>query len=143
MSWLTGLRRYLAVLATGNLVWEALHMPLYTLWETGTFGQIVLYGLHCTVGDVLIGTSALLAALLIFGDAGWPERGFGRVVAWAMLFGFAYTAGSEWYNVTVRASWAYTEAMPVVFGIGLTPLAQWIVVPGLSFWWARRGVDLA
>lgn len=139
MSWLTGLRRYLAVLVAGNLVWEALHMPLYTLWETGTFGQIVLYGLHCTVGDVLIGTSALLAALLMFGDPGWPARGFGRVAAWAVLFGFAYTVGSEWYNVTVRASWAYADAMPTIFGIGLTPLAQWIVVPALGFWWARRG----
>lgn len=54
MAWLGCLRRYLIVLAAGNLAWEALHIPLYRLWETGTYRQIVLYRLHCFAGDLLI-----------------------------------------------------------------------------------------
>lgn len=50
------------------------------------------------------------------------------------------TAWSEWYNVQVKASWAYSDWMPLLpgFEIGLSPLAQWLVVPCVGLWWARR-----
>jgi len=65
--WLTVLRRYLVAMALGNLAWEFAHMPLYTLWETGTAGEIVFAAIHCTGGDVLIALSAVVAALLVLG----------------------------------------------------------------------------
>ncbi len=139
MTWITTLRRYLLMLAAGNLVWEFAHMPLYRLWDEGTPMQIVFAALHCTGGDILIGLSSIMLALLLFGRPDWPTRGHRRVVFWTLLFGLATTVFSEWYNVRIEQSWSYAEAMPVVFGIGLSPLAQWLVVPGLSFWWARRG----
>jgi hypothetical protein len=43
-----------------------------------------------------------------------------------------YTAFSEWLNVSVRGSWDYALSMPQVFGIGLAPLIQWLVVPTLA-----------
>lgn len=140
MDWLGCLRRYLIVLAGGNLAWEALHMPLYSLWETGTYRQMVVYGLHCLAGDLLIGMSALVMALLIFGNRGWPVGGYMRVATWALAFGFGYTVWSEWYNVQIVGSWAYSEWMPVIpgFGVGVSPLLQWIVVPALGFGWVRR-----
>lgn len=115
-------------------------MPLYALWETGSDRQIVLYGLHCLAGDMLIGTSALVLALLAFGNPAWPAAGYTRVAAWTVLFGLSYTAWSEWYNVQVKASWAYSDWMPLLpgFEIGLSPLAQWLVVPCVGLWWARR-----
>jgi hypothetical protein len=65
-TWLTVMRRYFAVMAVGNLVWEIAHMPLYTLWETGTAGEIVFAAIHCTGGDILIAMAALMAALFLF-----------------------------------------------------------------------------
>jgi hypothetical protein len=64
------------------------------------------------------------------------------VAALAVAFGVLYTVFSEWLNTEVRGSWAYAAAMPVVppFGTGLSPLAQWLVVPPAGFWWARRPV---
>ena len=59
LGWLNALRRYLIAMAIGNLIWEFAHMPLYTLWETGTPREIAFSALHCTGGDVLIATSAL------------------------------------------------------------------------------------
>jgi hypothetical protein len=41
----------------------------------------------------------------------------------------AYTAGSEWYNVYRAGSWTYTVDMPLIFGIGLAPLLQWLILP--------------
>jgi len=33
------------------------------------------------------------------------------------------------YNVYEANAWAYSARMPLVFGIGLAPLLQWLVVP--------------
>jgi hypothetical protein len=51
-----------------------------------------------------------------------------------MILGAAYTIFSEWLNVEIRRTWSYTAAMPVLpfIGTGLTPLLQWLVVPGLA-----------
>jgi hypothetical protein len=49
----------------------------------------------------------------------------------------AYTVFSEWLNVSVRGSWEYAAAMPEVLGIGLSPLFQWLVVPGLALFLLR------
>lgn len=36
--------------------------------------------------------------------------------------------------------WEYTDAMPVLpmLGTGLAPVAQWIILPLLQFWFVRR-----
>ena len=53
----------------------------------------------------------------------------------AILLGATYTVFSEWLNIEVRRRWSYTETMPVVpgLGTGVTPLLQWLIVPGLAF----------
>ncbi|HEY9567843.1 MAG TPA: hypothetical protein VIR38_07125 [Thalassobaculum sp.] len=141
-EWLSVLRRYLAVIAVGNLAWEFAQLPLYTIWHGGTPREIAFAALHCTGGDVLIAGAALLGALLVAGTGEWPHDRFATVAVLAMLGGLGYTVFSEWLNTEIRASWAYTETMPrlPLIGTGLAPLAQWIVVPLVAFWWARRRV---
>jgi hypothetical protein len=138
-TWLTVIRRYLLVLVLGNLVWEFAQMPLYTLWLAGTPGEIAFAALHCTGGDLLIGLSALVAGLLVAGTGRWPAEDYGRVALVAIVIGIGYTVFSEWLNIEIRESWAYRDLMPVVpvIDAGLSPIAQWIVVPTTAFWWAR------
>ncbi len=138
---LLSLRRYFSVIALLNLVWEFAHMPLYTLWSTGTAGEIAFAAVHCTVGDILIAMSALMLSLLFFG-AGWPleRHAVHRVVVLTMVVGVGYTVFSEWLNIVVRKAWTYSELMPIVpvIDAGLSPLLQWIIIPGLAFAWALR-----
>ncbi|MDO9236468.1 MAG: hypothetical protein Q7U28_10630, partial [Aquabacterium sp.] len=56
----------------------------------------------------------------------------------AILNGIGYTVYSEWHNTTVTLNWAYSTAMPRIFGIGLSPVAQWLVIPSFVFWWIHR-----
>jgi hypothetical protein len=137
IGWLNVLRRYLVAIAVGNLIWEFAHMPLYTLWETGSWGEIVFAAIHCTGGDILIAMSALLAALFLFGSGQWPETGYRIVGIATTLIGIGYTVFSEWLNIEVREAWAYRDLMPVipVIDAGLSPIAQWIVLPIIAFWW--------
>ena len=121
-----------------NLFWEAMQLPLYTIWTTGTVGEIVFAVLHCTVGDMMIATFSLASALLVGGARQWPAGRFKSVAAAAIAFGLGYTVFSEWRNTAVTFSWTYSAAMPRLFGIGLSPLLQWLVIPGSAFWWIDR-----
>lgn len=139
-GWLSAVRRHLVVMALGNLAWEFAHMPLYTLWETGTATEIAFAALHCTGGDVLIALASLTAALLLLGDDGWPRRRFLPVAVLTIALGLSYTVFSEWLNIEVRRTWAYSDLMPVLpwLGTGLSPVAQWLVIPTLAFRSIRR-----
>ena len=136
--WLGVLRRYLVFAAVTHLAWEAAQLPLYTIWLTGTAGELAFAVLHCTGGDLLIALSTMMLALLLFGGPDWPRADAGRVLAAAILFGVGYTIFSEWLNITVRGAWAYRDLMPVIPGLdtGLSPFLQWIVVPLAAWSWA-------
>jgi hypothetical protein len=138
---LTALRRYFTVIIPANLVWESVHMPLYTIWNEGTWGEIVFAAVHCTGGDILIAMSALMLALMLSGS-GWPYFAATQrsVITLTVVFGLGYTLFSEWLNIVIRAAWAYSDLMPIipVLDAGLSPVLQWIVIPLVAFWWAAR-----
>lgn len=140
VSWHKAARRYLLGLAGLNLVWEYLHLPLYTLWAEGTPWQLFWYPLHCTGGDIMIGTLSLVAALVVFGSEQWPIERWWAVACATIAIGVAYTVYSEWSNVTVRKSWAYSALMPMLpgTGIGVSPLLQWVVAPLIAFGASRN-----
>lgn len=114
-----------------HLVWEMAHLPLYGLWSDDSGQRITAYILHCTVGDVLIATSVFLGTAAALKRLDWPLQRpwWGGVLM--VTAGLTYTVFSEWYNVYKIGAWSYTEAMPLVGGVGLSPLLQWLVVPSL------------
>jgi hypothetical protein len=133
---------YLPWLAGLNLAWEVAHVPLYTLWQEAEPAYIAFSIVHCTLGDVLIGGVALLLALILGRERALPHWRWGRVAAVTVALGAGYTVFSEWMNITVLRSWSYAESMPRLdlggIEIGLTPLAQWLVVPPLALVLARK-----
>ena len=141
-SWLAALRAYLLTVAAANIIWETAHLPLYTLWQTGTPRENLFAVVHCTLGDLLIALASLALGLVLAAHRQWPARRFVTVAAFTMTFGMGYTVFSEWLNLVVRKSWAYSALMPTVsfFGlnIGISPLLQWIVVPALALYAAHR-----
>lgn len=135
-DWPRALRRYLVSSAAIHLAWEITHLPLYTLWATGTLGQKSFAVIHCTIGDVMIAGLALLIAFAVIAPSTWPAAGSRLVWLTTVLLGFGYTIYSEWLNVNVRGSWAYSGLMPTLpmIGTGLSPLLQWLVVPTFVQW---------
>ena len=138
--WLVAIRHYLIATAAGNLIWETAQLPLYTLWRTESFGSIASAVLHCSAGDIVIATVALVAALVTVGNERWPDESMAMVAAAVIAIGLTYTIGSEYLNTVVRGLWTYSEWMPTVpwIGTGLAPLAQWIVIPSLALVWSRE-----
>jgi len=136
------LRRYLPWLAVLSLGWEIAQLPLYTLWKQATPAYMAFAVAHCTVGDVLIGALALMLSLqLIRTDSPkqWPR---GRIAVLTVIAAVSYTALSEWINTVALRSWEYSSLMPRVrlgeIELGLSPLAQWLVIPPLALRLALR-----
>lgn len=137
-SWQFIFQRYLPRLTIFSLAWEILQLPLYTLASEPRLTWVAYAIAHCTVGDVLIGTAALIAALVICraGErAHWPRN---KIILWTALAAAAYTILSERYNLA-HGSWAYSPLMPIVPGleVGLSPLLQWLLVP-VAAWWSAK-----
>jgi hypothetical protein len=138
-SWSVIMLRFLPRFTLVSLMWEVLQLPLYTLWSEPSRERIAFALVHCTLGDLLIGISSLLLALLMVRagrPAQWSRR---RIGLWFMLFGTSYTVLSERINLA-QGQWAYSEWMPMVpwLAIGLAPLLQWLILPGAIWWWANQ-----
>lgn len=134
--------RFLPWLAALSLAWEIAQLPLYTLWSEATPAYIAFAILHCMLGDVLIGASALLASLILVRAGSLASWSWRRLATLTAMLGVGYTVFSEWTNTAIFGSWAYAPAMPRIdFGtieVGLTPLVQWLVLPPLAIYLTRR-----
>jgi hypothetical protein len=123
------------------LVWEAAHVRLYTLWQEAEPPYIGFSVLHCTLGDVFIGGLALMLSLIVLRQGGVAHWRWRQIAVMTALFGVAYTVFSEWMNLTILRSWSYGESMPTVelagLEVGVTPLAQWLIVPPLALYLGR------
>jgi hypothetical protein len=143
-AWRVLALRYLPCLATLNLAWEVAHLRLYTLWDEAQMGYIAFSVMHCTLGDVLIGGLALLSSLILLREGSVARWRWARIAAATAVLGMVYTMFSEWMNITGLRSWTYSERMPTLtFGglqVGLSPLLQWLFLPPLALYLARRGL---
>jgi len=122
-----------------SLVWEFGHSALYVDHAQRDTSYILWTRFHCSIGDVLILLGSFWWTSLWFRTRFWFVQNRHSASALFLLSGFAYTVWSEWYNTRIAHSWAYAPAMPTVFGIGLSPLAQWLVIPGLLVLLLRQG----
>ena len=134
--------RYVPLLGALNLLWEIAQLPLYTLWEEGPPSLIAYAVVHCTLGDVAIGTLALVIALIATRAGAVQTWQLGRLAVILVFTAVGYTALSEWMNVVARIAWQYSALMPVLrfngFAIGLSPLLQWLLIPPMALWLAGR-----
>ncbi len=72
-TWLAALRVYFCVVPAGNLIWEALRLPLYTNLENRYPQRAGLRRVHCTVGAPLIAVRTLTLTLVKGATLRWPR----------------------------------------------------------------------
>jgi len=66
----------------------------------------------------------------------------GRALIVFLGVGLVITVVLEWLNVYVWRRWAYSPDMPMVLGIGLAPIVQWLLVPLVTLWLARKQLGM-
>lgn len=121
-----------------NLVWEIAQVRLYSIWDAADRMAVAWALLHCTLGDVVIALAlfALAGVLLRCADSPVLRPWTGGAIV--VIGAIAYTVWSEWFNVYRAGSWGYTASMPMIFGIGLAPLLQWLILPPVMVGAYRR-----
>ena len=112
-----------------NAAWEFAQSPLYADWDQ-PWTYLLWTRFHCTVGDVMILVAAFWLTSLVLGTRRWIGTKHHAALLFVVL-GIGYTTWSEWFNTSIRASWGYAAAMPVIGGVGLAPVLQWTLLPPL------------
>ena len=112
-----------------NLTWEIAHVRLYAIWIEADGLRIAWSVFHCSLGDVVIALAMFALAGIVLWRADWPASRPWAGCAIVVIGAMAYTVWSEWHNVYRAGSWGYAAGMPLIFGIGLSPLLQWLILP--------------
>jgi len=112
-----------------NLTWEIAHVRLYTIWAAADGMSVAWALLHCSLGDVVIALAMFTLAGIALWRADWPASRPWAGGAMAVIGAMVITAWSEWYNVYRTGAWSYTSDMPTIYGVGLSPLLQWLIIP--------------
>lgn len=121
-----------------HFTWEMLQVPFYRDMPQAPHWAATLVCFKATLGDVVITEIAFGAVALASRHRAWLARpSTGRLVLYVGV-GLVITAAVELLSVHVWERWAYAPNMPLVFGIGALPLLQWLLLPPLVLWFARR-----
>ena len=125
-----------------NFMWEMVVMPAYETRSTSAAGIGIAMCLLATLGDVGITLGSYgVAASITTGR--WLCRQTFASFATYLAVGLVLTIAFEYVNVYVLHRWSYAPRMLVVAGIGVLPLLQWLVLPPIVLWLARRHIGSA
>lgn len=123
-----------------HFVWEFVQVPAFSgMAEMGHWEAIKLC-LSATIGDVGFALTAFWVASLAARSRDWVFEPTRLPLGLFLAVGILLTIGFEYYYTSVSLRWSYSELMPLVppFGTGLTPIVQWLIIPPLVVWLARR-----
>lgn len=121
-----------------NFAWEMLQAPLYRGMADAAHWAAVRTCTVATVGDVGILLVAYGLVAAVARQRWWAAMPTARRVAGFVAAGLVMTVALEALNVYVLERWAYGPRMPLLVGIGIAPVLQWLVLPPLTLWLARR-----
>jgi len=128
-----------AVAVLINYPWELAQMPLYE--GAGYDGRTFLYCFLASLGDGLVVLLIFAAGWIAFRRREWFMGRGARGYLLMLAAGLIIAVGIERVAVGT-GQWQYSEQMPRLFGVGLAPIAQMLVLPPLIFRvvaaWRRR-----
>ncbi len=117
--------------------WEMLQAPLYGSMRSLSGWEATRLCTVATVGDVAIGLISYAAVVALVGNRSWLLHLRPARITGYLAVGLALTIVLEILSVQRWGRWSYAPSMPRVLGVGITPLAQWIIVPLLTIWVVR------
>ncbi len=144
-----------AIAFPSHWLWEMLQAPLYAGMLQMSWYDATRLCTIASAGDVFITLVAYAIVAALASNRFWafplqssplqssqsrPQyRSIAvRQIGLYLVIGIVITAIAEFFNITFLHRWAYGPGMPELLGFGVAPLAQWVVVPVLIVWLARR-----
>jgi len=122
-----------------NLVWEVSHSVLYDWNKAPLHNDAYFYIsriLYSTFGDLLFLTMIFVAVSLKNKNLSWIENprkeDYLKVAALGFLISFLVEKRAETLHL-----WSYNSNMPLILGIGITPLIQ-LALTGIFVLWLMQ-----
>ncbi len=123
-----------------NLVWEMWQVPFFLGIGEQPHWQGIKLCTWATMGDVEITLAAFWVTAIVARSRNWLVHP-GRLYLFIFVgTGLAATILFEALALGPLERWSYSDTMPrlPILGTGLLPLLQWLVLPPLIIWFARR-----
>lgn len=123
-----------------NYPWEFLQVPFFSEMPNMAHWDAVLFCTRAALGDVLIALSAYWVVAGLRRRRGWLGQTDFHAILVFIAVGIVITIVLEWHATVLQQRWAYGELMPTLplLGTGLAPLLQWVILPPMILWLARR-----
>ena len=121
-----------------NFFWEALHaVYLYQHhdFDAATYVPMLLY---VSSMDSLMVLGFYLGVGLMWRDLLWIKRFQKKSIVVFLILGIVVAFIIEYRAVIYTHRWLYKEAMPTIFGVGLSPLVQLSVTGILAVWLTKE-----
>lgn len=116
-----------------HYAWEVLQGPLYRDYAGKALAEHALPCLVSAFGDMLIAAVAYTFAASLTHRWRWPfEQRRTLPATLCLAAGLTVTVLLEFWAVSA-GRWSYAPEMPLILGVGLSPLLQWTVIPTLTF----------
>lgn len=112
-----------------HILWETAHVPLYTGYETIGHGLPVTF--YVTLGDIAYTIGAVLFVSFFKHTPNWLSHATTKDYIGLTVLGFFIALFVE-YKALALHRWTYAPAMPLIFGIGISPLLQMTILLPLS-----------
>ncbi|WP_035993598.1 hypothetical protein [Leptolyngbya sp. KIOST-1] len=123
-----------------NFFWEVQQMRFFLLPSDLSCQERVTNCTLATVGDVGIALLAFWTVAAIAQSRQWLRRPNVQRMGIFVLVGVVVTVVFELFATGILNLWQYADTMPIVplLGTGALPFLQWVLVPPLVVWFARR-----
>lgn len=126
-----------------NFPWEMWQAPLYEGMAEASHLSAVTRCSWATLGDAVILVLAFAAVSMRAHSRNWVLQPTRMQAAMFVAAGLAVTLVLELIATRLDLpiwTWRYAAAMPVLplLGVGVAPLAQWLVVPLATLWCVGR-----
>lgn len=122
-----------------HFAWEMWQASFYQGMDKADHATAIWVCTKATFGDANIAITAYLVAALSIRTVYWLKAPLAKPLFIFLVVGLLITVLFEYLATEVLARWQYNENMPTLplLGTGLLPLAQWIIVPLISFYASR------
>ncbi len=124
--WLT----FALTVAALHFVWEMGQGRWFASMAPLSFWRATFLCARATAGDVVITAAAFAIAAAASRSFHWPTERRRSSLPFAIFIasGLAVTVAYEIHALAV-GQWSYAETMPVIAGVGVLPILQWLVIP--------------
>ena len=123
-----------------NFIWEMWQVPFFLAIPSGPHWAGVVACTQATFGDAAISLVAYWSVAAFARSRRWILQPSLAQIGSFVMVGVVVTIAFETLATGFLERWNYSPLMPTlpILGTGLVPLLQWILLPPLTIWFARR-----